>query len=405
MILKNIIFFIILFSFNIAFANNISENVTVRGFGTVGGSYNTNNDYKYRDNVLSNVGSKNDFSFATHSKLGLQVDLSMTDKLSSTVQGMTYQKEKGKLDFNLDWAYLKYQYNEQLNFKIGRMRVPFFIFSDSSNINYTNIWTHIPKETAIASIPIASYNGIETEWLTNISEHNLSLQAYYGEEKESVKYDEEGLEVKLKNTYGFSITDYYADLKLRAIFFKGDVDLNSTGLNELLKISENYGVTNLQNYYLNDLDFELYGLGFNYQINNIFLAGEYTIVELDNNFIDDMKGWYLSLGYQFNKVMPYITYGNSKQKVSYPIKDIYHPIPVIQENFRNEFSKSAEKFNYSQESISLGVRYDILKNMALKTQVDRIYHSHDKRTMHYFYGTEKTKGYIDVYSITLDFVF
>ena len=64
-----------------------------------------------------------------------------------------------------------------------------------------------------------------------------------------------------------------------------------------------------------------------------------------------------------------------------------------------------KEFNFSQESLSLGLRYDIYKNVAIKTQIDRIFYNDDKRTIYYRDGYEDSKGHLDVFSITLDFVF
>lgn len=404
---KKIIFlssFLLCYELN---ALDLGENTTLHGFGTLGGSYNTNGDFIYRENVFSTIGSSNDFSLATHTKFGLQLDTNITDNLKATIQTIFYQKEKGQIQTDLDWAYLKYSPTDYLNFKIGRMKIPFFIFSDSSNINYTNIWTHMPKETVISSVPVSSYNGLETELLFNLKEHNISLQSYIGEEKSKIYGSLGGspLDAEFKNAYGFSITDYYGDFKVRASYFAGDLNFDNDDLNKLLLAGRVLGVPTINNYDLGKLNLSLYALGFTYQFDNIFLASEYTSVELDNKVIDDMKGWYISTGYQLDKIMPYVTYGESKQKVAYPISDI----PILPDIYGGRtlydgFNRMSEAFNYSQKSISFGIRYDIKKNLALKTQIDRIYFDENHRTM-YIRNNEPASGHLDVYSVALDFVF
>lgn len=402
---RKIIKLLLLLNCSISFAIELTNNTTLHGFGTIGGSYNTNEHFIYRENVFSSVGSQDNFSFATHSKLGLQLDTDITNTLKATIQGVVYKKEPGKLETDLDWTYIKYSPTDYLNFKLGRMRIPFFIFSDSSNINYTNIWTHPPKEAVIASVPFTSYNGFEAEYLFNINEHNLSFQTYIGQGKEQI-IGPTKVDTEIKNAYGFSLTDNYGDLKLRASYFKGNLNFKINQLDYLIAQGQALGISSVKNYSLDNLDLTFFGLGFSYQLDNIFLASEYTSVKLNNNIIDDMQGWYISTGYQFGKIMPYITYGNSKQKTAYPVTDI----PILPPQYggsslRDNFTTITKAFNYSQESISLGVRYDIHKNVALKTQVDRIFYNENKRTMYYRDGTESPKGHLDVFSITLDFVF
>lgn len=390
--------FIFILTIYYASAIDVSNNTTIHGFGTIGGSYNTNEHFIYRDSIFSEVGSKDDFSFATHSKLGLQLDTQINDSLKTTFQGTAYQKKDDKIETDLDWAYLKYSPIDYINFKLGRMRVPFFIFSDSSNINYTNIWSHTPKEAIIAAIPFSSYNGFETEFLFNLQEHNMSLQAYTGKGKDIMKSSFTDIEVELEEAYGISLTDYYGDLKLRTSYIQINNRFGIEKLEQLYETALMMGVNEITNYSFEKFDVDLFTLGFTYQINNIFLASEYTLLDLNNDFLNNLSGWYITSGYQLNKLMPYITYGNSKQKISNSTTTL--PAP-----FADAFDTMIKEFNFSQESLSFGLRYDIYKNIALKTQVDRIFYDEDKRTIYTRDGNEPQKGHLDVFSITLDFVF
>lgn len=395
--MKYYLFGIILTAYS-SFAIDVSDNTTLHGFGTIGGSYNTNEHFIYRDSIFSEVGSKDDFSFATHTKLGLQIDTQISDSLKTTFQGSIYQKKEDAVETDLDWAYLKYSPSEYLNFKLGRMRVPFFIFSDSSNINYTNIWTHTPKEAIIAAVPFSSYNGFETEFLFNIKEHNISLQAYTGKGHDVMKSSSTDIDVELEKAYGLSLTDYYGDLKLRTSYIQIKNRFGIEKLDQLYETALMMGIDEISNYSFEKFDVDLFTFGFTYQINNIFLASEYTLLDLNNELLSNLSGWYITSGYQFDKLMPYITYGNSKQKIS-------NSTSILPAPFSDAFDTMIKEFNFSQESLSLGLRYDIYKNVAIKTQIDRIFYNDDKRTIYYRDGYEDSKGHLDVFSITLDFVF
>ena len=85
MLSKKIIFLSSFLLCNQLSAIDLGESTTLHGFGTLGGSYNTNGDFLYRENVFSNIGSSNDFSLATHTKLGLQLDTNLTDNLKATI--------------------------------------------------------------------------------------------------------------------------------------------------------------------------------------------------------------------------------------------------------------------------------------------------------------------------------
>ena len=105
MLSKKIIFLSSFLLCNQLSAIDLGESTTLHGFGTLGGSYNTNGDFLYRENVFSNIGSSNDFSLATHTKLGLQLDTNLTDNLKATIQTVLYQKEKGQIEISTTPCY------------------------------------------------------------------------------------------------------------------------------------------------------------------------------------------------------------------------------------------------------------------------------------------------------------
>lgn len=395
----------ILFLYNsYSYGLDVSSNTSINGFGTLGGSYNSNENILFRDNVFSNVGSKGDFSLTTHSKLGLQLDHKISDSLEATLQEVGSKKRDGKIDLDLDWANVKYTPNDNISFKLGRMQLPVFMYSDSTNLNYANTWTHLPKEI-YSLIPFKSFNGIETEIKQVYNDHNFNLEFSSGYEKDNI-YTQEGIaDTRLKNLFGVSLSDTYKNFKVRSSYFQGDGKIAVDELYQLIDVAKSMGINSAQNYSLDDLKFKYYSLGSSYQGDNLFLSGEYVWVDSNNKVVDNINGWYISSGYQFDKIMPYITYGKAKQKGA-TSDDIPVLDPIYGGDFiKTQFDKMISIFAYTQESISYGLRYDIYENMALKFQMDRIYYKQGAKTIHYMDDVPFDKKHFDVYSITLDFVF
>jgi len=61
--------------------------ISIHGYGAIGGAYQDNENILYRNSLNTDDGSKGEFSFDTDTKLGLQLDVVPTDKLSLTIQG------------------------------------------------------------------------------------------------------------------------------------------------------------------------------------------------------------------------------------------------------------------------------------------------------------------------------
>lgn len=124
------------------------------------------------------------------------------------------------------------------------------------------------------------------------------------------------------------------------------------------------------------------------------LQSEYTIRKV-NSFLADTTGWYLTGGYRFGKVMPYISF--SELKVDSPKNAEYlltsqeqailrgvaasqagtlGPLAALPYGLLNSIStgvdKTVQSTSYGQKNISLGVRWDLFKSAALKFQWDRI---------------------------------
>lgn len=132
------------------------------------------------------------------------------------------------------------------------------------------------------------------------------------------------------------------------------------------------------------------------------IQGEYT-VRRTSSFIADSTGWYLTGGYRFGKFMPFISF--SELKVDSPL-DAPKLIDAQGQaalsaaaagcaatygaalgakaaticgagyGVTNTLSEGVEKTvratSYGQKNVSLGMRWDFLKNAALKFQWDRI---------------------------------
>ena len=71
-----------------------------------------------------------DFTFESDSLVGIQASGYLNDKASVTVQMVSQGKEGW--DTQVDWAYVRYEVSDQFAWRLGRIRVPFYLYSDFS---------------------------------------------------------------------------------------------------------------------------------------------------------------------------------------------------------------------------------------------------------------------------------
>lgn len=99
--------------------------ISVDGFGTLAAVQNDNHSVSFYD-----ADDRTDWN--TDSMLGLQVKLPLLDRLSLT--GQVVARGYENYDLQVEWMFLTYEAADDLYLRGGRLRIPFFMFSDSLEV-------------------------------------------------------------------------------------------------------------------------------------------------------------------------------------------------------------------------------------------------------------------------------
>jgi hypothetical protein len=108
----------------------------VHGFVSQGALLSTGNDYLAR----SQRGSVEFF------EAGINVSTEVVDKLRVGLQLFT--RDLGPIgDYNiaLDWAYLDYRFREWLGLRAGRIKLPFGLYNEYSDVDSARLWVLLPQ--------------------------------------------------------------------------------------------------------------------------------------------------------------------------------------------------------------------------------------------------------------------
>lgn len=374
----------------------------MHGFGTVGGSFNTNDQAIFRSDLYSDTGSKENFSLATDSKLGLQGDLQITPSLSAVVQGVFNQREKEKIDGRIEWANMKYELNENFNVRAGRMRSPMYMYSDILNVSYAYTWVRLPMEV-YSPIPFTSYDGVEFEAKYVYKDWEYAFQGMYGKSKQKLYLlGTEAAEFKMDNFKRGVFTLSKDAVKFRLSYATTDVQMNSASIGELASDLQTAGYWGLADDYLIQKNaFDFFGAGLSYDNGDYFAITEYSMYE-SNGILDQIQAGYVSSGYRFGEFTPYMTVGLSRQKNN----NIQTVIPNSGGTaaLHGRVSDMVSGLNLVQKSESVGMRWDFHESAALKVQYDHIEIDTHHDSIHIF-DTEAEKKDLDVFSLTVDFIF
>jgi len=392
---KNIAFVLLMFPL----ISMGQDNISIYGFGTLGLTYQDNDDIVYRSNMRMSKGSQGNISLQNDSRLGLQIDWQMQPNLSFTVQGSADSSGA-----ELEWANLKYNITDDLNIKIGKMRFPTAMYSDILKVSYSYDWVRLPEDV-YGILPLTSYQGAEVNYQTLHKGMEYHVKFYCGKSKDTmVGGDKVGdYDIDLKHTVGLNMSIIFDDFEFYTGYTQTDITITNAEINNYFNalysrddisakqksILKYYDPRNKKTNYLS--------LGFKYSYKNAYLLGEYVNMNMDN-IISDNYAWYLTAGYHIDKFTPHITYSKVTGRSNYNIK-------VDDEQIDKDLQEMVQRTLTSQKHISIGVRYDIKDNIALKTQYDHIEETGKGRGI----SLHKEKPYkatdIDLFSLSMDFAF
>lgn len=348
---------------------------------------------------LDRYGISEDVNFRGNSKAGLQMTYQLNDRADATIQMVARSGEGDDTAWNVDaeWAYIGYQVTDDLKLRAGRLRLPFYMYSDTLEVGYTYPWVKPPVD--IYRSPLSAFDGVDMLYNFRTGQVSNRLQVWGG----SFADNDQTSSLMLKDLYGASLTSSLGDFSARAMFFTIDID-GTTTQKDLGAVTLPPGVgpcppiPGIVNCVVNsglDVTFtaedklDYSSIGLNWDNGEYFVIAETTDLKVENGlFFKDEKSGYVSGGMRINQWTPYATYG-----WSYTINESDFVGTVV--GAAPEQSKSK----------SLGLRRELGDGLAAKIQWDRYY---DFKGSNGFFGFNPATDDIsdaDVLTLSLDAVF
>ncbi|EWH10446.1 hypothetical protein DS2_08243 [Catenovulum agarivorans DS-2] len=192
------------------------------GFMSIGGGFVDD------ESAPSYAGySEEDLTF-DNSLLGIQVSSDISDELSATVQ-LTARSFDG-FDVEAEWAYVSWQATDESTVRIGRLRTPFYMYSDYLDVGYAYPWISPPNE--VYYLPFNNVNGIDYYTTGTLGSFDTTMQVYFGGFTDTLNQGGMDVEAKTRNQLGFAGTLAKDWWTFRAAYHtaKLSIDLTPVGL-------------------------------------------------------------------------------------------------------------------------------------------------------------------------------
>ncbi|HEY6457548.1 MAG TPA: hypothetical protein VIY90_19900 [Steroidobacteraceae bacterium] len=369
-----------------------------RAFGTLG---LTHSDLRSADYVANNLsqpqgaGYSKDWSPDVDSKLAAQLDAKLTSRLSAVIQlisGSNYNSSwsgsaNPRYRPSLEWANLKFQVTNEMSVRGGRLVLPMLLMSEYRKVGYAYHFVRPPIET-YSETAVTNFDGGDLTFSRDFNGTINTFSAFDG--GTAVRAAVRGTEGHL---FGFCDTLETGPLTLHASYtnieihsadalfppgFFTNFEEAAAGLpsavgtdaaGEAQFLSDRYDLT------AHWLRFHNYELGAIYDPGAWFAMAEVFAHRNDGLLGNLMSGW-ASGGYRYQKITPYATYARVR-KVGASDAISLAGLPQALAGYAasiNDFvgGINSGNTNSSQQSFSLGERWDVMKHLAVKGQYDRV---------------------------------
>lgn len=389
-------------------AADISK-VRIDGFITAAGSVTDTDAATFN-------GTRDELRFDSDSIVGVQINAPVNNKATLTYQAIA----KGNNDFSAEteWAFVTMDVNEYLDFKAGRQRIPFFMISDFLEVGYAYPWVRPPVDV-YSQLGFTRYDGVSATYREAFGDWDLKISPFLGSTSPTQKLsmrDSDGnwttVEGKLDVTAlaGINVAISNEYLSIRIGRTEGDWTLK--GISDV----DNYlaGVTAMgfpqiaEKFSVKDRHGWFQGVGLDVSLDRFGILAEYTQRGTDG-MIADTTGWYSSAFYKIEKWQPYV--GVSALTTDEDYSEINSALPTLAGMGAPgaALAGATEQFislnSQSEKSMFAGVRYNLIDNIALKFEWQRV--TPTKGTSGLL--TEPDADYrgqdVNIYTIALDAIF
>lgn len=360
----------LLFSASLANAADVSFS----GFLSVGGGMLDDED------AVSYGGYEEDFTL-DRNLLGLQVTGQVNEKITATAQLIARSNNDYQVD--AEWAYLSWQANDAVKVRAGRLRTPFYMYSDFLDVGYSYAWITPPQE--VYYLPFNNVDGIDVYVTGRLGIFDTSLQAYFGSFTDDLMLNGNVADAQTRNQLGLSGTlgkDWWT---LRAAYHQADLTVDVTGspisatttIGGFADTLRAFGFAkNADRLLVEDDDATFTEVGINIDTGRFVAAAEHVEFDPGDAMLSKNIREYVMLGVRTGDWLFHVTASKAKDEATHPEAGIpaNQPLPVV--GSTNVLIGTLQAIAKSQvverDVITLGTRWDITTGTAIKFQIDDV---------------------------------
>jgi hypothetical protein len=380
--------------------------VSFSGFGTVGVVHSSEDEADFTTNTLkpTGAGHTRDWSPDIDSLIGVQLNAGLTPRLSAIVQVISEQDYDKTYRPHVEWANVRYELTPDAVVRAGRIVLPIFMVSEDRKVNYANPWVRPPAEV-YNLVPISANDGMDIGYRLHVGEYTNVIRGFYGTKTSQSP----GGRAVAKDQWGIFDTTEYGFLTVQLHYHQTRLDLQ--GPRRLFDAFRQFGAEGnaiADRYDCNGSRVGAAGFGIGYDPGDWFVMGEWSR-NFSSCFIRHQTAWYVSGGYRYHDLTPYLIYARVHMDGSTSDPGLtLSNVPPSQAGAAAGLNAALNAMlsSVARDTISIGARWDFMRNVALKIQYDLMdLGSGSTGGLINIQPGFKPGGRVNVLSMTVDFVF
>lgn len=372
---------------------------SLSGFGTLGLARADSDEVEYIRDLSQPRGLRKSWSAKIDSVLGVQAEYRFTEQVDGVVQAITRYRYDGGYDPEISWAFLRYDPNPNISLRMGRLGTEFFMLSDSRLVGFANLTVRPPPDF-YHSLIFSYHDGLDASLTWPIADDLMGAKLYIGVSPEISPFiDPLHWNLEGSPIVGGHVDYTTGDWRFRAgharIRFSHELPFDAY-------LESAYGIPDflaqVPDLRSKDTWSGYTSFGAVYERGPLQMQFMLNRIDHETEAYEDGKAGYCIAAYRFGDFTPYIGYSRVRTKTSRAFDEHGTLVDAIA-------AEMVRQTHTDQNTLFLGVRWDVRPNLALKAQIDRIDADPTSRFPFRESFAPTWRGSMTVYSLALDFVF
>ncbi|GGY46573.1 hypothetical protein GCM10011297_19270 [Bacterioplanes sanyensis] len=326
-----------------------ADDLRINGFMNITAGHLSTDD-------ISQDGYDDGIKFDQDTLVGLQMAKQVNSSTSATVQLISRGSQN--FDTQASWAYLTYAASDNTDVRAGRLRTPFFYYSDFLEVGYAYHWV-TPPSLVYRLDALSSINGVDISQRFTLGSTDGLIQLYSGRYQDDLTFVGDQYNVELKRAGGLVFSLSHNSLSGRISYHQADLTMdinplnagpNGRALDNLAAAATLAGVG--KDFVADNDTVKFYQASLSYDNGTSVLIAEWTKLDQTTAAILDDSALLVSAARRINAFTLHLTYAQAED--------------ATESGTVGSIQQLAE---YKETSVIAGVRYDYDSSTALKLDI------------------------------------